>query len=231
MAINGRCVMKRLSGVLVVSLASVWLACGTDDGGGSTCEKGVSRYEGICGSLGVNKSGALSDCEKMYDSLDASTKKAMDKAVSSGSCEELMAFAKQSGAPGCSCPVSTGVGESTGASFMCDALAKCGLDTGSCKTYATALVVSQDCKSKFLAASCDEHKQAQPSYMAACFPPCSGSDAKCSGNNLTACSNGMQMTMSCTETCKANGKTYVGACGSEYQGQKSSTGGDVCWCK
>jgi len=63
---------------------------------------------------------------------------------------------------------------------------------------------------------------------------CSEDDPpSCCADSIVQCSEGTWYGGLCEWVCDAGGGTYVGpgGCGSEYQGQQSSTGDDVCWCK
>jgi hypothetical protein len=48
---------------------------------------------------------------------------------------------------------------------------------------------------------------------------------------VTECSNNVTVTLQCGAVCTRNSETYVGSCSATYQGQTSTSGQPVCWCK
>lgn len=95
--------------------------------------------------------------------------------------------------------------------------------------------LTQDCLQAIASAPCAEHAALMPSYQAGCFPPCNAAEspATCGPNDtLTRCVEDLgTVVYRCGPVCEINGASYTGTCGTEYQGQTSDTGEDVCWCE
>lgn len=124
-----------------------------------------------------------------------------------------------------------GCGDGGGGSAICEALSACGAAPANCEANFAAMILPGGCEEAVIAADCEDHRQAEPSYMDLCFPPCGADSAVCTGDIIVVCYNGQSSTLKCAETCKVNSATYTGVCADEYQGQPSSDGQDVCWCE
>ena len=60
---------------------------------------------------------------------------------------------------------------------------------------------------------------------------CSAEDAPaCCGDGIVLCLGEEWAGLTCGDVCQMSDMTYAGTCGTEFQGQQSSTGNDVCWC-
>jgi len=57
-------------------------------------------------------------------------------------------------------------------------------------------------------------------------------DHACRGDDMRlTCSSGYTCATPCEQLCRDDGyTTYLGACGTSFNGQASPTGDDVCWC-
>jgi hypothetical protein len=107
--------------------------------------------------------------------------------------------------------------------------------TGSqCREIFTQVVVSPSCFDAIEHASCEEHASDTPAYFGTCFESCSAEGNTCTpGGTLHECAelggSLRQLTLSCSEVCKANKLAYSGVCGTSFGGRTSDTG-DKCWC-
>lgn len=130
------------------------------------------------------------------------------------------------------------------ASKMCAKVTACSFSIPNCQSSFAAQVLSGDCQSAFLNASCsDLSANPPPPAIEACIPNCTGTmnctgasasvtNATCNGDGtVTQCTNGSQFTYSCDGICAAENKTYAGTCGLTFDEQLSPTGCPACWCQ
>jgi hypothetical protein len=72
-----------------------------------------------------------------------------------------------------------------------------------------------------------------PSFASACFEPCSaGAPRRClADGRIAICTDsGWTLNAACSWVCSTQNGIWLGACGTEFRGQLSSSGEDVCWC-
>ena len=94
---------------------------------------------------------------------------------------------------------------------ICDKIIECGAMTkDSCMAVYGPFVFTEACLSAVNSASCEEHLQAPAPYLDACFPPCMGVEASCTGDEITVCSQGRTKVSLCEEVCKMSAKKYTG---------------------
>lgn len=141
------------------------------------------------------------------------------------------------------CSSSNGSG-SDFATKICDKVTSCSLSVTNCHAAFAAIVLSSDCQSAFLNASCaDLTANPAPPALEKCIPSCTGtmtctgSSAKvtsstCNGDGtVTECVNGSTFTYTCDGICAAESKKYSGTCAGSFNGQASPTGCPACWCE
>lgn len=113
----------------------------------------------------------------------------------------------------------------------CDHMIGCGSTTTDCVGGCLGQNWSSACANAIVKATCDDVKSSEPTFFDTCFPPCSGETYKCIGQGeIQTCDAGHLYTFDCSYVCEKSGKTYVGSCGTTYNGQTSSSGHAVCWC-
>ena len=57
-----------------------------------------------------------------------------------------------------------------------------------------------------------------------------GAAPRCCGDGIVLCIEGEWYGLLCSTVCATSEMTYADSCGTEFQGQQSSTGNPVCWC-
>jgi hypothetical protein len=120
-------------------------------------------------------------------------------------------------------------------SRACETVAPCeGVTQAECEERLCPIILSGPCLRAIEAATCEDTVQETPSYNDVCFPPCTDGSQTCSGDIIALCTpfpiEPRQLTLSCSDVCALNDAAYSGTCGTSYQGQPSSNGGDVCFC-
>jgi hypothetical protein len=96
-----------------------------------------------------------------------------------------------------------------------------------------SLQLTEACVAEVEAATCEEHNAETPAYLDVCFPPCHGSEPRCSGLNLIECAEleGRMHTITtdCDTYCEDRDEVYTGTCGRSDGTESTSV--DTCWCR
>jgi hypothetical protein len=117
------------------------------------------------------------------------------------------------------------------AAHLCNvAITQCAteaISVSECVANFQAVRVTADCAARIKNATCDDVLDVEQ----VCFPPCSDANVCNSDGTVTTCSNGHQVTATCSGACTSAGQTYSGTCGTTnpVTGETSTT--PQCWCQ
>ncbi|MFI5301108.1 MAG: hypothetical protein ACHREM_23740 [Polyangiales bacterium] len=104
-----------------------------------------------------------------------------------------------------------------------------------CLAQYNGWIPALNCAADYSAASCDDvlgTGSGAASLNSICFPSCATSSGSvCSGVDITECTtSGVSLTFTCAGKCAQQSRTFVGTCGTTYNGTTSPSGESICWC-